>query len=97
MLAQRQNVLAAITEGRQLDRHYCQPVVQIFAKCSLLNCFFQLNVRSRYDAYINSPGCRITEGGEFTFLYNTQQSHLSLRRDIADLVEEYRSTVSDFE
>ncbi len=40
VLRQGQDVLPAIAQGRQFDRHDRQPVVKILAKHSLTHCLF---------------------------------------------------------
>src|SRR6266545_416358 len=89
MQRQRQNVLAPVAQGRQLDRNNRQPVIQIFAKCSLLDRFFQLDVGGGDDADIDPTRASVAERRKFALLNYAQQTDLRFRWNVSYLVKKY--------
>src|SRR5437870_3841240 len=97
MLGQGQDVLTPITQWGQFYRHDGQPVIEILAKRSLLDGFFQFNIGGSDDAYIHTTRCSITEGCEFPLLDYTKQTDLSFRWNVTDFIEKNRPTIRNFE
>src|SRR6266542_3718447 len=89
MLGQRQNVLAPVAQGRQLDRNNRQPVIEIFAKCSLLDRFFQLDVGGGDDAHIDPTRASVAERRKFALLNYAQQTDLRFRWNVSYLIKKY--------
>src|SRR5436190_11467086 len=87
MIDKQVNVLDAITQRRQRDREDGQTVKKIFSECAVLDSFFKVAVCRGNDADVGLDHLLAAHSGEFAVLQHTQQSYLSLRRHLADLIE----------
>ena len=94
---QRLNVLAALAQGRKVDRHHVQPVIEVFAEPSGIDLVEQIAVRRRDDAGVDLLGVVVTNPLEFSFLKDAEQLDLELGRGAVDLVQEDRSRVCGLE
>src|SRR6185436_5841748 len=53
------NVLAPLSKSGQCERNDVEPVIEILAKCTDLDCVLEVAVRSRDDAHVDGNGlCR---------------------------------------
>src|ERR1700731_2000206 len=93
---QHQNVVLTFAKRGNLDREYVQPVVEVRAKCPVCHGGFQIAIRCRYDAYLGLNGLRAADAFEFTFLQHPQECNLSIKRHLADFVQENGSSVRQF-
>src|SRR5437870_13581794 len=93
MLRQWQHVFAAITQRGQFYRHHGQTVMQILSKRALTYGFFQIDVGSRDDAHVDAPWRSVAQRRELALLNHAEQTHLRLRRNVANLIEEDRPAV----
>src|ERR1044072_2042734 len=96
MLGQRQDVLAAITQRREFDRHDRKSIIKILAKHSLPHRFLQINVGRGNDADVDATRRGVAERRELTLLNNAQQTHLGLRWNVTDLIKKNRTAISHF-
>src|SRR5207244_8352100 len=70
-----------------------QPVKQVFAKFLLLDHLPQVAIGRCNQACIGSQGARASQAFELPFLEHAQQLGLKLERDVADLIQKYRSPI----
>ncbi len=81
----------------QIDEQRCQPVVQVLAKFSVAHGPLEVDVRRGDDAHVDRVARSGTDGPDLSLLQDAKQSHLRLRRHVADLVEEEDSAVRGVE
>src|SRR5262249_49832618 len=94
---ERRDVLGPLAQRWQLDRKDVQPIVEIVAESVLLNHPEQVPVgRSDY-AHVHLDRPRAPEALEFLLLQDPQELRLELEGNLADLVEEERPPVGNFE
>ena len=89
--------LAAIAQGRHLDRHDAQAVVQVVAERALGDGLAQGAVGGRHDAHVHQLGLRPPHALEAALLHGLQDLGLGLLVHVADLVEEEGAAVGEFE
>src|SRR5437762_14373670 len=97
MLGEWQHVFAPVAQRWQLNRYHGQAVIEIFAKCSLTHGLFQIDVGSRDDAHVDATRSSVAQRGELALLNHTEQTHLSLGRNVANFIQENRPAVGNFE
>lgn len=56
MLGENGDVVAAITQRRQLNREHIEPVIQVHAKLTILDHLRQVLVRRGDNAYVDPYG-----------------------------------------
>src|SRR5690348_7816460 len=80
-----------------MNRKDVEPIEQIFAECSAGDALLQIAVRRGDDADIALDRRRSAHTIELAFLEDAEQLHLNFQRHFADLIEEDRSAVRQFE
>src|SRR5437667_10850290 len=93
MIYQQWNVFRAFPQGWNVNRKNIQAVKQIFANFLLLNHLPQIAIGGCDQACIGSQGARASQAFELPFLEHAQQLGLKLERDVADLIQKYRSAI----
>ncbi len=88
MAGQEGNVLLARAQGRDVDGHDVEAVVEVFAEGALLEGGAQVLVGGGDDADVDVAGDVAAEAFEFALLQDAQQLDLDGGGDVADLVEE---------
>lgn len=88
------NVLRALAQGRQADRHDVQAEEQILAEEALVDELAQVAVRRRDDAHVRFHGHAPADGRVLSLLQHAQESRLRLQRHVADFIEEERTAFS---
>jgi hypothetical protein len=81
------NVIAALSQSRQVDRNHVQTIKQVFAKPPGCNLILKIDVCGRDDPHVHSNRASIPDAFEFMFLKNSQQFHLQLVADAVDFIE----------
>ena len=81
------NILGALAQRRQAQRHDIEAEKQILAKQSLLDRDPQILVGGRHNAHIGLDRHTPADGGIFALLEHPQQPRLRIHRHVADLVE----------
>src|SRR5262249_14873575 len=94
---QRRNVLPAVAERRQVQRENAQPVVEVLSKGFLAHGLKQVAVRCRQDPHIDPDRSTTADAVEFALLQDAEQFRLGVRGQFADLVEEDRAALGQFE
>src|SRR6185295_2652434 len=93
MHGERRNVRLPLAEGRQVQVYDVQTVVEVLAESSGRDHFLQVAVRCGDDPHVDAQRLAATDALELALLQNPEQFHLRRQRDLADFVEEQRSTV----
>src|SRR5882672_1608596 len=96
MMHQQWDISRAFPQGWNVNRKNIQAVKQIFAKCLLLNHLPQIAISGCDQACIGSQRARASQTFELPFLEHAQQLGLKLERDVADLIQKYRSAIGQF-
>src|SRR4051812_17364619 len=91
MLGEERNVLATVSQWRQVNRNNVQPVVEVGAKTSRLDFLFEVPVCRGDQARVDWNCLCGADRDHFTMLQRTQQLDLRRRSRFADLVEKKRS------
>src|SRR5437762_7636689 len=94
MIYQQWDVFRAFPQGWHVNRKNIQPVKQVVAKFPLLNHLSEFAIGGCDQACIGSQGARASQPFELPFLEHAQQLGLKLERDVADLIQKYRSAIS---
>ena len=95
--AQGQNILAALTQGRQVDVDGVDAVEEVFAEAPLGHHAEQVAVRRRDQPDVDLARRVAAHADDLPALDGRQQLRLQVRREVADLVQEERSAVRDLE
>src|SRR5580698_9869230 len=97
MVDQRRDVGAAFAQGRHLQRHDVEPIVEVFPKSALPDPLLQIHVAGRNHSDVDLDGVGTTQALNLAFLENTQKLRLQVYRHIADFVEENGTFMGLFE
>ena len=87
------DVLPALPEGGQIDRHGADPVEQVFTEQVIANPPVQVAVGGRNQAKIGTNLPLAPQGPEGPLLKHPQKGLLDLQRQFADLIEKQRAAV----
>ena len=90
-LTQRQHVLFALAQRRQLDREHVEPVEQVLAELAAAHRQLQIPVRRGDDARVGAQHTRPAEPLELPLLQHAQEFRLHRQAHLADFVEEQRA------
>jgi hypothetical protein len=91
------DVLDSVPEWRYGNREHVEPIEQILTERSIRNRLFQIPVRGRDDADIHLDWLGAPESLDHSFLEDTEQLHLDIGRELANLVEEESGLVGGLE
>ena len=87
------DVLHALAQGGQVDRHHVEPVVEVLAEAPGLDLGFEVAVGGGDDAHVDLDGAGAADALQLAFLQHAQQLGLEGGGDLADLVEEQGAAV----
>ena len=87
------DVLGALAQRRQPQRHDVEPEEQVLAEQALLDQGAQVLVGGGDDAHVGLDRRAAADGRVFALLQHAQQPRLRLHRHVADLVEEQRAAL----
>src|SRR5262245_2830109 len=90
-------VRPALGQGRNMGGKEVEPMEQVGPDLSLAKELGQVLVCGRHDANVHGDGVVAAYALERALLQNTEQEHLSLGRQLRDLVEEERAMMGDLE
>ena len=94
---QQRNVLAARAQRRQFKADDVQPVEEVFAEAAFAHSLLQVDVGRGDDADVDLDLLHAAEMHEAAVLQDAQDLRLHVHAHGADLVEEERAAVGDFE
>jgi hypothetical protein len=97
MIYQQRNIVSALAKCRQFDPEHIQPVKEIGPKATLLDGLLEVPVRGGHTAEVDLNWLVTTHPNDLTFLQHAEKVRLSLQADIADLIQEDRSSLGDLE
>ena len=91
MLHQQRYIIAPLTQRRQAQTNHVQTVQQVFAKHALFHTFVEILVRCGDDAHVRFHRRLSADAVILAVLQHAQQTHLQIRRHVADFIEEQRA------
>ena len=97
MARQRQDVVGALGQRRQLQLHCVEPVVQVLAEAAVADHRRQVGIGGAHHTHFHLPLAIGAEALEAAGLEHAQQLHLPGQRQVADLVEEQGAAVCGLE
>ena len=62
---QEWDVVSPLAERRETDRHDVEPVIEVFPKIALFDCFFEITIGGRDNAGIDRDQLRSSQASEF--------------------------------
>ena len=97
MAGQRLDVSAPFAQGRQLDRHNVEPVIEVFAEPPGSDQRLKIAVGGGDDAHVDGDFLVAAHPADPARLQGAEQAGLRLGRHIADFVEEQGAAAGLFE
>src|ERR1700745_3820073 len=94
---QKWNIAWPRAKWRDLNWEDVQPIKQVFSKLPVADHCRDIAVSRSDDAHIYVNGLRAAQALELLFLKGAKQFGLQLEADIADLVQEQRAVIGQFE
>src|ERR1043165_5627841 len=94
---EQRDVVAALAQRRDEKLQGTDAVVEVLAKAVLLDERAEVAVRRCDQAHVDGAILHVAEAAEAFLLEHLQQAGLNLRVHVADLVEEHRAAMRDFE
>ena len=91
MLGQDQDIVAAVAQGRQIQRHHGEAVEQILAKFAGPHRLGEVAVGGRHDAGVHGNRLVAADAKDDFLLENTQQLGLAAGAEVADFIEKKRA------
>ena len=96
VLAQHGDVSDALTQGRQIDRHNVDAVVQVLAKTARAGHFFERFVGGAEQAEIDLPQSPAAQPLHLVVFEDAQQFGLQGQGERCDFVEKQRAVIGQF-
>ena len=93
MVNECRNVFPAFLQRRHVDREHVEAVEQVFAERTGFHLARQVTVGRGDDAHVHLGRAARTHSVHFAFLQGTEQFHLCVQRQLADLIEEQRAAI----
>src|SRR5271169_2569631 len=97
MRHQGRNILAALPQWWQQDGEDIQTVVEVATKFASTHHLRQIPIRCSHQAHVHLVSPSAAQALEFLFLQDAQQLGLQCRWNIANLIEEEGTFVSQLE
>ena len=97
MVNQRNDILPALPQRRNVEGNQVEPVIQIPAERPLLHHLFKVAVRSGDDTHIDGNGARIAHTLDDLAIQYPEELYLRRQRQLADFVEKEGSPVGTLE
>src|SRR5262249_26057000 len=94
---EQREVLLALAQRRQLDRHHLEAEVEVLAKLPLGDRRLQVAVRRRQQADVDLDWLVGADAVDLLVLQDTQQLRLQRQRHVANLVQEQRAAAGVLE
>jgi serine/threonine protein kinase len=91
-LDEQRDVVAALAQRWQAQRHHVEPVVEVGAEVSAVDGRAQILVSRRHHADVDADRIAATDALDHTLLDRAQEARLEIERQLADLVEEHGAT-----
>jgi len=97
VLRERRNVLAALAQGRIINRKHAEPVKEILAESSGLDFRGQIAVGCSHHAHVDFPGLRLADAPDLLLPQDAQPLRLHRQGQLANFIEEKRPAAGKFE
>jgi len=97
VIEQGRDVLLALPQGRDVDRHDVEPVEEILPEAALPDVLLEVAVGGGHEPDVHLDRLDAADALELVVLDHPQELHLHLPGQIADLVEEERPLVRELE
>src|SRR5580704_108749 len=97
MVGQPRDVLATLAERRDVNRQHVQSIEEIGAQATIRDVALEVAIRGRDEANVDANRARCADAFDLLFLQRAQELHLTLERQLADLIEEQRRAVGRLE
>ena len=94
---EQRNVIGAVAERRQPERHDGKAVEEVFAELAFLDHLLEVSVRGAHETQVERDRTMRAQPLDGTRLQEAQELHLGRGVDLADLVEEQGPAVGGFE
>src|SRR5258707_5469625 len=95
MFRQGNDVFPSLTQRREGERKYREPVVKILAKLFFFNTAQKIHVGSGNHTHIDAKNIGTSETLDFSVLQEAKELCLHAQRQLADLVEKQCATMRD--
>ena len=95
-LGEGDDIVPALPQRRDGDRHNAQPVVQVLAERFIADHFFQITVGGCQYPHIHRDGTIPADAGHRPLLQDAQQLYLHILRQLAHLIQKDRALVRQF-
>src|SRR5262249_16189989 len=92
---QRQDVLGPLAQRRNRDRDDVEPIEEVLAELALFHHRLERAVRGGDDPDVDLDVPRAADTLEHAFLQAAEQLRLTVRRHLADLIEEQRAAIGE--
>src|ERR1700751_4470339 len=97
MRGHQRDILAALTQRGDGKRDHVQAIEQVRSKCPFPDSLLQAAIGGRYYPDVDFHAARVSQAVELAFLKRAQELRLQAYWHLADLVEQQRSPVGEFE
>ncbi len=91
--SQGRDILAPLTQRRQMDAHNVDPIVEVGSEVVLSDLLLEVARRGRDDPHVDLARRAVTDAADLALLEGAQQLHLKLGWQLTDLVQEQRTVV----
>src|SRR4029453_11987780 len=92
-----EQVLFSLAQGRNVERDHLQAIEEVGAETPFLDFLLQVTVGGANDAYADMDVRSAAQAAELHALEDAQELHLNSEAHLADLVQEQRSAVGEFQ
>src|SRR5215471_4644100 len=93
----KRDVFTPLAQWRDPDGKHTQAIVEVAAEPAFCDLALEILMCGGNDPYVYLPGVRGSDALEISLFQNTEELGLQLRREVADLVEEQRPSMRQFE
>src|SRR5438093_5266090 len=97
MVDQQRNILLALPQGWQMDGDNVQAIEEVLTETAGGDLGLEIAMGGGNDADVRLAPKRRPYRAEFAFLNQAEQLHLHFQGQVADLVEEGRAAVGQFD
>src|SRR6185295_8231685 len=94
---QQRNIAAALAEGRQRHGNDVDSIIEILSKCPCPHQGLQVAVRCGDQTDVDVNRTSTADPLETSFLQYPEEFDLGRQRDVAELIQEERSAMRQFE
>ena len=84
-------------QGREVDGHHRQAVVEVLPEITLLDEALQIPVRCRDDPHVHLPGLGSPQAPDLSLLEGPEELHLQVRGKLSHLVQKEGPSVRGLE